>query len=855
MNSLSNRLIFVTVVLTVTSLSSPAQVIFKVQPEGPSQTISPYIYGINAIAQNPSTYASLDELNLGSDRLGGNRMTGYNWENNASSAGSDWQHNSDSWLTSNPLKAETGPAGALHSFFLHNLTIGRYSIVQLPMAGYVAADANGPVNENETAPSNRWKSVIFKKNSAFTLNPDLTDESVYVDECVFNLVQRHGKASQGGINAYCLDNEPGLWNSTHIRIHPVKATGQEIIDKSAELALAIKSVDETAEIIGLESWGYWEMHDFSGSIDWDHYKENYDWAISAYLGEMKKKSDAANMRLLDILGLHWYPEAKGDGKRITGQDTTAGVIEARLQAPRSLWDSTYKEDSWLMDLNGRKPLNLLPRVHKSIDTWYPETKIAITEYNYGASNHWSGALALADVLGIFAREGVFAANIHVPPTNFLADAFKLFRNLDGYYNGFGDTYVPSVNPDSINYAIYSALNSQNPKFLHMIIINKKNSDIPATIRIEGSKQYLSGIAFGLAEGDTSLVEKTAVPLIEANSFSYTLPKHSMLHFILSTESKTVLPQPVFYTLTTTEIGQGTINRSDEKKLIAQGTEVTLTAIPAQGWSFAGWSGDTISSNESITVKMSRNLDIKALFMSSQELVVNGTFENGKTGWTFSTWSQDNSAKGNAVVESGVLKYSVENGGPETWNVQFFQRNLPLVQGTQYTLCFDAWSSDNDSANIFIGNNGGYGGVPRNIKLTPTKQSFKIDFTMDSASDPSARLSFDLGGLNRQGIYFFDNISLKARNSSIPVINSFLKSARLEFCMINNNACELFLEEDSKVTINIFDLKGRMIKPIVDKNLFIGSHRFPLPHTLGSGTYLLRVKAGSKSTVLRFKSTM
>ena len=37
-------------------------------------------------------------------------------------------------------------------------------------------------------------------------------------------------------------------------------------------------------------------------------------------------------------------------------------------------------------------------------------KIAITEYNYGGNNHISGAIAQADVLGIFGREGVFAAN-------------------------------------------------------------------------------------------------------------------------------------------------------------------------------------------------------------------------------------------------------------------------------------------------------------------------------------------------------------------------------------------------------------------------------------------------------------
>jgi hypothetical protein len=34
------------------------------------------------------------------------------------------------------------------------------------------------------------------------------------------LVNKLGKASDGGIKFYSLDNEPALWPSTHPRIHP-----------------------------------------------------------------------------------------------------------------------------------------------------------------------------------------------------------------------------------------------------------------------------------------------------------------------------------------------------------------------------------------------------------------------------------------------------------------------------------------------------------------------------------------------------------------------------------------------------------------------------------------------------------
>ena len=51
--------------------------------------ISPYIYGSNEDI-------GLDLLTF--RRLGGNRMTGYNWETNASNAGSDWVHSSDNFM-------------------------------------------------------------------------------------------------------------------------------------------------------------------------------------------------------------------------------------------------------------------------------------------------------------------------------------------------------------------------------------------------------------------------------------------------------------------------------------------------------------------------------------------------------------------------------------------------------------------------------------------------------------------------------------------------------------------------------------------------------------------------------------
>ena len=55
-----------------------------------------------------------------------------------------------------------------------------------------------------------------------------------------------GKAANSGLGYYHLDNEPGLWHSSHRDVHPKGATMDEIRDKSIALATRIKATDHVA---------------------------------------------------------------------------------------------------------------------------------------------------------------------------------------------------------------------------------------------------------------------------------------------------------------------------------------------------------------------------------------------------------------------------------------------------------------------------------------------------------------------------------------------------------------------------------------------------------------------------------
>lgn len=50
---------------------------------------------------------------------------------------------------------------------------------------------------------------------------------------------------------------------------------------------------------------------------------------------------------MDVLDVYWYSEACGDGTHIIENVNTPGVVAARVQAARSLWDPGYVETSWI----------------------------------------------------------------------------------------------------------------------------------------------------------------------------------------------------------------------------------------------------------------------------------------------------------------------------------------------------------------------------------------------------------------------------------------------------------------------------------------------------------------------------
>jgi len=473
-----------------------ADVTITITP-GTTHAIWPWIYGINFYGGNNVA------PNLTLDRAGGNRWTAYNWENNASNAGSDFHYQSDNFLCNGACN-ETVPVEAVRTFIAADHTAGLASVITVQLQGLVSADKSGPVSIANPPDMTRFKTVVDKKSSvdatAFTTNPPPTDDNIYMDEFLWVLDQKFSGQNIFAVNPthptfVSLDNEPELWNTTHLEVQGANpVTSDDYITKTINLSKALKDQFPDLVIFGPVHYGFNGIYSWQGELTSATPNGN-NWFPDKYLPAIKTASDAYGKPLVDVYDFHWYSEATDGTTRVvnlTSSSLTDAQVQAIVQSPRSLWDPTFTENSWITNDVLGGPIRLLPRLQSKINAEFPGTKIAITEYNNGGDNHIAGTIAQADNLGIFGSQGIFAATLwpltSAPP--YILGGFRAFRGFDGANANFGDTSLASSSSDISKVAVYASTDSTTPGRVVFVAINRTKSPLVTAI----SGMTLSGTA-------------------------------------------------------------------------------------------------------------------------------------------------------------------------------------------------------------------------------------------------------------------------------------------------------------------------------------------------------------------------
>jgi hypothetical protein len=539
--------------------------------------ISRWIYGINVAEKggNPAGafpwYGAQLPSGVTMNRYGGNRMSAWNWETGASNVGADGNYANDNFLVNNGAwynysgGAGSSATGRVTDSFSRNQGI----LLTIPMLGYVAGDKQGVALTTTDVDRTARLAAHFKvskptKGTAFTLTPDSTDGFVYQDEFanLLNTTFPGAATSTTKPIFLSLDNEPDIWNATHKEVmsdssdNPLRPrifTYTAFTDMSAQYAAAVKAAMPGVQVFGPA------VATYAGLVSGGRYVNN-NWAsdpvygqqnfTSVYLARMKAAETTYGKRLLDVLDIHYYSAAGIGGFDIQNDFATQNdtMVGARLQSTRSLWDTTYNEGSWVNGVTGG-PIGLIPRLKAQIAANYPGTKIAITEYFWGRSGDISGGIAQADALGIFGREGVFAAmmwpNVNVYATPYGGDgvkayayalsAFSLFVNFDGAGARFGDTGVSASTSDNTASSIYASLDATQRVVI--IAINKnKTSSSTATINVSDSRA-LKTVAYA-ARMTSTAAGPTSFPTKEvfrngSNKFTYVMPALSASVIVLT----------------------------------------------------------------------------------------------------------------------------------------------------------------------------------------------------------------------------------------------------------------------------------------------------------------------------------
>jgi hypothetical protein len=440
----------------------------------------------SAIRINPLIYGIADQkwsMKPSARRIGGNPITRLNWD-----LGNVWNHGKD-WFFENAV----GPKDKLPEWIAADIEHGMKTALVVPTSGWVAKDATSVgfpksvFGAQHAHDPNRPEAGDGMRPDNTPIRPGPpTQTSVaappaQIKKWIERLRAQDATRGKRGVDMYILDNEPTLWNSTHRDIHPDPLTYDELLDMTVRYGTAIREADHDAVIAGPAEWGwtgyFYSAKDVVAGVGLKPDRRAHDDLplVEWYLKKLARHEKATGTRILDVLDLHFYPQAPnvwGDG----GTDPETAAL--RLRSTRSLWDPSYNDESWINDT-----VKLIPRMKEWIAGNYPGRGISIGEWNFGGEKHMSGGLAVAEVLGRFGQQGITSAFYwYSPPDGSPAfNGFLAYRNYDGKGAHFLDWSVPTK--DGQDLSLFASRDDSSEHFTLVLLNLDPSTAVDAEIDV------------------------------------------------------------------------------------------------------------------------------------------------------------------------------------------------------------------------------------------------------------------------------------------------------------------------------------------------------------------------------------
>jgi len=268
-----------------------------------------------------------------------------------------------------------------------------------------------------------------------------------------------------------------------------------------------------------------------------------------------------------------------------------------------------------------------------------------------------------------------------------------------------------------------------------------------------------------------------------------------------------------YPLTVNIVGSGSVTRSPDQARYDRGTAVTLTSVPATGFAFLGWSGDTSTAIDPLTVVMNGSHAYTATFVDSAAPVVAVTAPNGGEVFalgqhTTLTWIATDSAGVNSV---DLYLSRAGAAGPF------------------------------DSIATRVANAGSYDWL---VTAPATTEAFLKVIAHDAAGNAGSDLSdaaFRIAGSTGT-----EDGPVTAFALSAVVPNPAHELARIGFA----------LPRVARIHLAVLDVQGREVLTLADGETSAGRHQavFATRRVPGPGLYFVRMTTPTRSFVRRFAVT-
>ncbi len=242
-----------------------------------------------------------------------------------------------------------------------------------------------------------------------------------------------------------------------------------------------------------------------------------------------------------------------------------------------------------------------------------------------------------------------------------------------------------------------------------------------------------------------------------------------------------------------------------------------------------------------------------------ELLLNNYFDLGLDPWQL--WNSgtttgdaeiDNSSK---LEGENSVHLRITNGGGEDWTVGFAQGIADgVIKDSKYVVKFMVVASEQTQFNAVVQQADGPWGAIYSKDVNVGTEPLSVVDTFEVSATEKCNFVFQFGNIGSAELWIDDVHLIKISGHDAIAENSdsyFTLDQNYPNPFVSNTTISFSLKKSEKVGINIYNLKGELVKVVSNKVFSEGRHKVDVEMaSLPSGIYYCKMDAGRNSKIVK-----